>query len=377
MIQQQLVQIPVASGAHMESQSGLQMNNPRIYGNYCKKIGANPDTAFVLMHPTSNFHGHYLIEPLTEAGHAVLALNSRYVNNDSVLIMERVIQDLGEGIRFLKKEGYERIILIGNSGGGELMSFYQSQAENPTITHTPAGDPLDLVNSNLIPADAVIILAAHPGRARTLTDWLDASVVDETNPYLTDPDLDIFNEKNGPPYSEEFLARYRAAQEERNKRITRWVKAQLAYFRESGDPDKGDMAFIVHRTMADPRFEDITIDPSDRERGSLWGPTRAINYSANNIGRFTTLKSWLSLWSLEDSRADGINNISKVTVPVFVVAYTADQAVFPSQIQDWYNSVHHDRKDLDYIKGGNHYLTNQPEQINEVAKKILDWIKKY
>ncbi|MEH7112502.1 hypothetical protein V7124_08965 [Neobacillus niacini] len=374
---QRLVTISVPAGAHMESQSGLQMNNPRVYGNLCKKEGGNPDTVFVLMHPTSNFHGHYLLEPLTEAGYAVFALNSRYVNNDSVLIMERVLLDLGEGIKFLKSEGFKRIVLIGNSGGGELMSFYQSQAENPTITHTPAGDELDLTKANLIPGDALILLAAHPGRARTLTDWLDASVVDESNPYITDPDLDMFCEKNGPPYSIEFLKRYRQAQIERNRKITRWVKSQLEYFREINDPDKVDMAFIVHRTMADPRFEDLSIDPSDRERGALWGPTRKINFSANNLGRFTTLKSWLSQWSLEDSNADGVRNISKVSVPVFIVAYTADQAVFPMETKDFFDSVQHNKKDLAEIKGGNHYLLNQPDQIMEVSQKILDWVKKY
>lgn len=48
----------------------------------------------MVIHPTSNFLRHYLIEPLQRRGRAILALNTRYAGNDSTLIMERCIQDL-------------------------------------------------------------------------------------------------------------------------------------------------------------------------------------------------------------------------------------------------------------------------------------------
>lgn len=43
--------------------------------------------------------GHYLIQPLAERGVACLSLNSRYVGNDTLLRMERVIQDLGASVK--------------------------------------------------------------------------------------------------------------------------------------------------------------------------------------------------------------------------------------------------------------------------------------
>ena len=73
--------------------------------------------------------GHYLIEPLAERGMCCMGLNSRYAGNDTVLLMERVIQDLGAGVKFLHEAGYDRVVLIGNSGGAALASFYQAQAE--------------------------------------------------------------------------------------------------------------------------------------------------------------------------------------------------------------------------------------------------------
>jgi dienelactone hydrolase len=76
--------------------------------------------------------------------------------------MEKVVFDLGVYIRHAKEEmGYEKIVLVGWSGGGSLSLFYQSQAENPTITATPAGDPYDLTETNLIGADGVVFIAAH------------------------------------------------------------------------------------------------------------------------------------------------------------------------------------------------------------------------
>ena len=126
----QLAVIDVKPGAAHESQSGLQMLRPRIYGAWmrpARPAGAQRIAAIV-MHPTSNFMGHYLIEPLAARGIACMGLNSRYAGNDTLLLMERVIQDLGAGVQFLRAQGYDKIVLIGNSGGGSLAAFYQAQA---------------------------------------------------------------------------------------------------------------------------------------------------------------------------------------------------------------------------------------------------------
>ena len=156
----------------MESQSGLQMKAPRIYGAYEEPTGSKRWAA-AIMHPTSNFMGHYLISPLARRGLCCLGVNSRYAGNDVVLLMERVIQDLGAAVTFLKDLGYERVALIGNSGGGSLAAFYQAQAEKLTVARTPAGDPVNLVPADLPRADAIILTAAHAGRSRLFVEWID------------------------------------------------------------------------------------------------------------------------------------------------------------------------------------------------------------
>src|SRR6478735_11306463 len=159
----ELVSIDVRPGAAMESQSGLQTLRPRIWGAFMRLSGAK--IAAIVMHPTSNFMGHYLLGPLAERGIATLGLNSRYLGNDTVLILERAIQDLGAGVKWLRQQGYDRILLIGNSGGGALVSLYQAQAESLTINDTPAGDPVDLYADDLPPAKGIVLGAAHLGRS--------------------------------------------------------------------------------------------------------------------------------------------------------------------------------------------------------------------
>ena len=77
---------------------------------------------------------------------------------------ERLAAELGAGVRFLKDRGYEKIVLVGNSGGAALVSFYQAEAEHPRQLSTPAGDPVEL--GTLLPADGIVLCAAHAGRAR-------------------------------------------------------------------------------------------------------------------------------------------------------------------------------------------------------------------
>ena len=171
-MQGELVALEVPRGSGYDSQSGLNNLFPQVYGRLAAE-GCGKRVAFVVIHPTSNFMGHYLIGPMQRRGRAILALNTRYIANDSTLVMERAIQDLGAGVNFLRQRGYERIVLCGNSGGGSLAAFYQAEAEGITVTTTPDGVPFDLRPEQLPPVDGMAMLAAHPGRAATMVEWID------------------------------------------------------------------------------------------------------------------------------------------------------------------------------------------------------------
>ncbi|WP_020656769.1 alpha/beta hydrolase family protein [Massilia niastensis] len=366
MSESKLAVIDVKPGAAMESQSGLQMMRPRIYGAYAEPVGKKK-VAAIVMHPASNFMGHYLIAPLAQRGMCCMGLNSRYVNNDSVLLMERVIQDLGAGVKFLRAAGYEKILLVGNSGGAALAAFYQAQAEKLTATHFVDGDPTGLSAADLPPVDGIALCAAHEGRSRLLLDWIDPSVIDESDPLGADPALDMFNPANGPSYGAEFLTRFRAGQKARRDRIEDWALARLRLLR--ADPaGPRDQAFVIYRTLADPRCLDLSLDPNERTVGSVWGDARSVNYAGNSMGRYTSLTAFLSQWSSR-SQADGPGNLARTSVPVQLLTYTADASTFPSTRDAWLRAAEGRIGNID-IRGANHYLAGQPGKVAEAADAI-------
>lgn len=139
--------------------------------------GRPSKTLMIYMHPASTLQLLPVPRAAVAQGAHVLCAASRYAKNDAPLILEKVVLDLGAYVRHARERwGYEKVVLVGWSGGGSLASFYQAQAERPTITRTAAGDPVDITGAGLIPADAVIFQAAHLSRARLLADAIDPSM---------------------------------------------------------------------------------------------------------------------------------------------------------------------------------------------------------
>ncbi|WP_265443714.1 alpha/beta hydrolase [Flexivirga meconopsidis] len=368
----ELLAIPMATSNTIEIYSGIARMAGKIWGTL-HKAEQPSKTVVIVTHPASNFMGHYLLEPLAARGVDAVGLTTRYLGNDSSLIMENCVLDIGAAVAFLRDRGYERVLLVGNSGGGGLAALYQSQAEHPTITATPAGDPVDLTAAHLPPVDGLISLMAHPGRALVYTDWLDPAILDEQDPTQRDPEFDLFDGSRTAPYDEDFLVRYRAAQVARNRRITAWVHDQLDELKRAEGPVK-DLPFVIHGTAADPRFLDGTIDPSDRVPGTVWGTAEEANMMPATLGHYSSLRSWLSQWSIDESNCDGPRQLRHTSVPTLVMYGTADQVCFPSYARMMYDAVPHERKRLVPVEGGTHYLQGQDEQIAFVADQVVSWI---
>ena len=335
-------------------------------------------TVVVFMHPTGG--GSYLpmLNSLAKHGVDTVWCDSRYRGTDSALIMEKVLIDLGQCIKHLKEVyKYDKVILGGWSGGGSLSLFYQSQAEKPSITQTPAGDEIDIVSQNFIPADGIMLIAAHESRHRTFTEWIDGSVLDENNPENRSLELDIYdkNNPNQPEYTDDFVATYRASQVERNRKITAWVQEKLNDYKLKGENNR-ELGFVVHRTMADPKWLDTTIDPNGRK--SNWcflGEPEIVNNSPIGLGRFCSLRSWLSQWSYDEARGDGLSCAGDINVPTLVIGNSDDDGITPSHTKNLFNSINHDNKKLLWIDGANHYYFGQPDKSNEAAIECKKWLE--
>lgn len=384
------------------------------WGMYYRPVGKNPKTAVVIMHPRSNNLRHFLHRPLTAAGYGVLGCASRWLNNDINAVQEATLLDIAAGVKFLKQNHQvERIVSFGHSGGGGLYAFYQGQVTTKPpgrFSSTPAGDPPDLNQFDLPPLDGMIVSCAHKGEGRIQMDWLDAAVVDESDPLTSDWTLDMYDPRNGyrkPPasskYSPEFLARYRIAQKERARRLDAKAYATIARQRQAQQrmksPEFGrldpaeqmavrraaynDEYMIIYRTGADPRMTDRSIDPSDRNVGFFaWTDPELGNYAAGGTSRVMTPRGYLSTWSGPSSRMVTDENLAKITIPTLVMGATADNSVTGlNAIRSSYEASAAKDKKLEWVKGGDHgYNPVEPaaggkDTQAEAARIIVEWLR--
>jgi pimeloyl-ACP methyl ester carboxylesterase len=334
-------------------------------------------TALLFTHPIGGGSFLPLVTALARAGHHIIYCNTRYRGNDTALILEKCVLDLGACIADLKQRfGYEKVVMGGWSGGGSLSLFYQDQAEHPTITATAAGDDVDLTAANLQPADGVMLLAAHISRSVTMTEWMDPSITDEDRPFDRDPELNIYDPAcpHQPPYSEAFVARFRAGQIARNRRITARVKQTLAELKASGQPDM-ERPFVVMGTMSDVRWTDPTQDPSDRRPYTCYlGEPQIANDGPVGLGRFTTLRSWLSQWSYDESPANGVINAGRIRCPALVINNTADLACTPSHAARLFEALASPDKTYVDIEGADHYYIERPDLLPKAVEAVSGWL---
>jgi pimeloyl-ACP methyl ester carboxylesterase len=346
-------------------------------GQFLRPKNAPPcKTVVIFMHPTGIMN--YLPMPiaLAHAGVPVMTCGSRYPHNDSALIMEKVVIDLGHYIRHAKTVlGFEKVVLAGWSGGGSLSMLYQSQAQNPWIEATPAGDPVDLIGAKLIPADGIMQLAAHVSRAITLSEWIDPAITNELDPYDRNPDLDIYalNPSHSAPFTDDFQATYRAAQKSRIAAITADVQQRLADFAKAG-ADRQEHCFVVQGTMADLRWLDPTIDANQRKPNWCYmGDPKVVNMSPAHLARFSSLRSWMSQWS-QFSRADGPKCGNDITVPALVLENMADDACTPSHAARIMAGFTQVVPQFHQIDGATHYYMGQPDKVAIAVDIVKNWM---
>jgi alpha-beta hydrolase superfamily lysophospholipase len=334
-------------------------------------------TLLIFMHPASTLQLLPLPRSLAATGAHVLCAASRYARNDTPLILEKVVLDLGAWVRHARQTlGYAHVVIVGWSGGGSLALMYQAQAESPDITHTPAGDPADMASAALLPADAVVFQAAHLSRGHLLAESIDPSVRDELAPDEREVALDIYSPANPaqPPYTADYVARHRAAQLARVRRITAWARAQLDALKARGTAEV-ERGFIVHRTLADPRFLDPALEPNGRRPGWCYlGKPETVNSGPVGLARFSTLRAWLSQWSIDDSNGNGLRNAARMRAPLLVIENGADDAVPPSHPQALFAAAAGADKTYARIEGANHYYAGQPAQLAEAGQTLRDWL---
>jgi dienelactone hydrolase len=349
-----------------------------------------PNVGIVVIHPRVDFAHHYAIPRLVEAGFGVLAATARHGGNDTLTEYEEIVLDVAACVRWLReKRGVARVVLLGNCGGGSLVAYYQSQARRPAaerITRTPAGSPTYFEGATMLPADGLVYVAPHPGLGKLMQCAIDPSVTDEHDPLSVDPELDMYDARNGfqpaPAWSEydaAFLARYRAAQRARVARLDTHARERIASRHGSERAKVCEEIMVVYRTMANPAFVDRRIDPSGRDYGSLLSERPDLmNYAALGMGRTMTPRVWLSTWSGLASNADLVSNVARIAEPTLLVAAGRDREIYPADIEAIAGAIASADKRVETIPEARHYFEPEPGRhdghVAEVMDRIVPWI---
>ena len=389
------------------------VDHRQIQGLFWSPAGLpRPRIAVVAMHPRVDFSRHYSFPRLLEAGIGCLGANTRNPNNDTDTVHEQIILDVGACVDWLRDQGVEKVILLGNSGGGSLNALYQAQARLAPARRlklTPAGAPTRLESYALSPADAMIYISAHKGEGRVINECIDPAVTDEHDPLVGDPALDMYSPTNGfrpapewSRYEPEFVERYRSAQLERVKRIdalARSLADRAAQAEERhGAPDFASLnadvqrqillkealepVIVIYRTMANLHYADNHLDPSDREYGSLLSDRPDLmNMALMGFGRICTPRAWLSTWSGLSSNADLMRTLPEIQEPTLVVNAGRDREIYPeTDAEPIFAAVAAEDRTYQTFATARHYFepdfgSRETPEIEALMDLVVPWIQ--
>lgn len=371
-----------------------------------------PRRAAILMHPRVDFSRHYAIPRLVAEGYGVLAANTRNPNNDTTTVHEDILLDLAACVGVLKAEHeVDEILLFGNSGGGSLAAFYQSQATREPgkrIETTPGGQPTALARAEMPPADALVLVSCHRGQGMVMNECIDPAVVDEADPEHTDTELDMYCARNGfrpapqwSEYDDEFVARYREAQLARVARLDAVARELLAENERAAalksDPDFQKLGFddqhkilrrearqpvmTIYRTMANLHYVDRHLDPSEREYGSLLSDRPDLmNQQIMGFGRLCSPAAWLSTWSGLSSNANLLKTLPEIDVPTLVVNAGRDREIYPkTDAEPIFQAVGAEDRTFLSFPHARHYFepefgASEAPDVEALMDQVIPWL---
>ena len=387
---------------------------------YRPDSGDAPAIGVLLIHRVNNYLGHLAGTELARRGFLVLAMNSRFDNNEASVVWEHLALDVKTGVEFLKRQGGVRtVVLFGHSGGAATLSFYQAVAEKGTAfceapgRLTVCGKEL----SNLPRADGLILVDASLGNPAGLLRGLNPAVVTEGDPKTIDPALDPFNPANGfnpagSTYTAEFKQKYYEAQAARMNRLIAAAVARASQLGSDRGPfPDNDLVLIVRGQGARlVDSETLAATATSRPRKLLKNngsivteivrsvrppvrPNPAQNATFDGGARLLTLKSFLTANAIRSTNSmTGIewcssNNstpcaLGQISVPLLVSAMGGNTGI---RDNEWlYEGATSRDKDFFVLDGATHNMepcveceTRKGEYSNVVRNffnYLRDWM---
>jgi hypothetical protein len=338
---------------------------------------------------------------------------------------DQLAMGMGYGVSYARSlPGISHVVLLGWSGGGAQVAYYQNVAENGVrVCQAPTRlDPCSKSLAGLPRADGVIFLDAIPGLAFSFMSALDASAVvpagltsqTKTSEYLFNPANGYNpNPNESSNYSSSFTNAYTQAQARREAAL---VSAAETLVRRGAQ--SGATRFPVARDAARIWQQETSLLSHTQDRHPLITPTtptgtvqvvRSVRlpsdspipsspqanggapaqFTANTFLSTSAIKAphyRLTADSIEgvdwaSSNTSTVVNVQGITAPMIMLSMTAHYWVVPSEM--YYRAAKSHNKTLAYIEGAEHVFTpcmtcaSTPGEFGDTQSEVFNYVSNW
>ncbi|MEW2548272.1 hypothetical protein AB0910_21310 [Streptomyces sp. NPDC047002] len=393
---------PAAARTVPYTTSTVLLGKEQVIGALYRPTSPDPheSTALFLTHENDDFIGSVPCVQLARRGFTVLCVKSQYADQ-AAADWDGLALDTSASVSYLRGlPGVHKVVLVGWSGGGAIMSYYQNVAQNglaacqAAARLDPCGDDL----AHLPPADGVVLLDAIPGIAFSDLTALDASVVSERDLRVRDASRDMFDPRNGyaatgsSHYGAAFTGRYLTGQARREAGLVAQAEKLRARVAAGTGQYSDDTPMPVGRDgarlweadtslLAHTRGRYPVISPQHPDGGapqvvrSLRVPTAdpAGNEAWDASKGGFTADSFLSVaairapapkltadsisgidWSSTNTAT--VSNVRGIASPLLIMSMTGHYWLVPSEMY-YDNATHAKDRTLVFVKGASHGFT--------------------
>jgi pimeloyl-ACP methyl ester carboxylesterase len=379
--------------------------------------GTKARIALVYSHPDSNNFNSPIGRELSSRGYRVLMVNYRGADTGP----ESFAPTISRGIEYVRSlPGVQKVLIIGHSGGGHLLTFYGNAAE-----HGPAAcqDKQKVYPCNgarlggLAKPDGIILLDPALGALHKMSS-LDPAVNDKDR--KRDQRVDMFDAANGygagaksASYSAQFAEHFYAAQAARNALLVQRALDRLQAIEQGSAQFTDDEPYVIAGMSATPAGArlyqpDVTILAHTKSRHILLkadgsspevivpsvrpasGEFAAALGSLAVMGQNTTVRHFLAndairttpgyAFTADDilgvqwtsSMASAPGNAEGITVPALVMVMTCHYLVVPGEII--FNHLGSKDKTFAGVEGAVHGFTPCRPEYGDTEKRLFDYV---
>jgi len=360
----------------------------------------NQKIGLFLTHENDDFIGSVPCVQLAQRGFTVLCVKSQYADQ-AAADWDELAKDVAGSVAYLRGlKTVQKVVLVGWSGGGAIMSYYQNVAQNGLAACQdparldPCGDDL----AGMPAADGVALLDAIPGIAFSDLTALDGSVTDESDLRVRNEANDMFSPANGyrsegsSPYSPAFINRYLSAQGKREARLVtraQGLEKQIArgngqyaddtpmpVGRDSARIWEADTALIAHTQGAYPLIspqhpdgsapqvvDSVRVPSADPAGNGTWDRSKG-DFSANSFLSVAAVRApalkvtadSISGIDWASTNTATVANVRGIRSPLLIMSMTGHYWLVPSEMY-FQNAVGTTDKQLVFVEGASHGFT--------------------